>query len=336
MSSFVGEFKKIQGTNGNDSLFGGSGNEEINGEGGNDLINGGGGIDIINGGEGIDTVTFAAYTSGVEVAYMGADSFSYFGTGFEGIFDNVENITGSQFNDVVVASNIDNVIQGGGGNDELYGLAGNDILDGGDGNDSLFGGAGNDLLKGGLGSNAIDGGEGNDTVSYDLLAVGVTVDLNQGTTVFSGGLPASDTLLGVENIVGSQGSDILTGNASQNTLAGGAGLDSLTGGGGADRFVLYRRGVDQITDFSSAEGDKIVISPLDLRGNLREGNLSSSQFVRGTRAKDLNDRFIYDQGRGALLYDADGIGPSGRKQIASFANNPALSAADIIIAASPF
>lgn len=246
MSSFVGEFKKIQGTTGDDSLFGGTENELINSEGGNDLISGGGGIDIISGGAGIDTITFAAYTSGAQISCMGASSFVYSGTGFEGSFDDIENIVGSQFNDVVVASNFDNVIQGGGGNDELYGLAGNDILVGGEGNDSLVGGV------------------------------------------------------------------------------------------GADRFVLNRFSVDQITDFSSAEGDKIVISPQGLRGNLREGSLSSSQFVRGTRARDFNDRLIYNQSSGALFYDADGAGFIKQVQIGTFANKPALGAADIIIAASPF
>uniref|UniRef100_UPI00125F1C58 Ig-like domain-containing protein n=1 Tax=Acinetobacter guerrae TaxID=1843371 RepID=UPI00125F1C58 len=70
------------------------------------------------------------------------------------------------------------VINGGAGNDRLYGFggndtlnggAGNDILRGGEGNDTLNGGAGNDYLNGGSGQNTFNGGSGSDTVFFDLL-----------------------------------------------------------------------------------------------------------------------------------------------------------------------
>ncbi|MEA5594907.1 cadherin domain-containing protein, partial [Rivularia sp. UHCC 0363] len=64
-------------------------------------------------------------------------------------------------------------INGGAGNDFLYGFAGNDSLTGGAGNDNLYGeagrdtligGAGNDNLYGGAGDDSIDGGDGIDTL----------------------------------------------------------------------------------------------------------------------------------------------------------------------------
>jgi Ca2+-binding RTX toxin-like protein len=49
----------------------------------------------------------------------------------------------------------DDVINGQGGNDRLYGLSGNDILRGGDGNDKLFAGTGADILVGGAGDDTL-------------------------------------------------------------------------------------------------------------------------------------------------------------------------------------
>ncbi|AFY56422.1 putative calcium-binding protein [Rivularia sp. PCC 7116] len=50
-----------------------------------------------------------------------------------------------------------NSIEGGNGNDKIYGLEENDTLTGLDGNDSLYGGAGSDKLLGGDGNDLIDG-----------------------------------------------------------------------------------------------------------------------------------------------------------------------------------
>ena len=45
---------KINGTNGNDSLFGFGGNDTLNGRNGNDKLFGGSGNDVLNGGAGND------------------------------------------------------------------------------------------------------------------------------------------------------------------------------------------------------------------------------------------------------------------------------------------
>ncbi|MEN9464138.1 MAG: hypothetical protein RL217_319, partial [Pseudomonadota bacterium] len=56
-------------------------------------------------------------------------------------------------------------IEGGAGDDTIYGTTGNDYLVGGDGNDTLHGGAGNDYLLGGAGNDTLYGGAGNDTLT---------------------------------------------------------------------------------------------------------------------------------------------------------------------------
>ena len=62
----------------------------------------------------------------------------------------------------------DDVIQGGAGNDRLYGFTGDDVLEGGDGNDELYGGEGNDVLIGGAGNDVLEGGAGSDTYRFGL------------------------------------------------------------------------------------------------------------------------------------------------------------------------
>ena len=57
-------------------------------------------------------------------------------------------------------------INGGGGNDKLYGKSGSNILNGGSGNDLLVGGKGNDKLIGGEGKDVFKLSKGK---GYDLI-----------------------------------------------------------------------------------------------------------------------------------------------------------------------
>lgn len=74
----------------------------------------------------------------------------------------VENILGSDFDDLLQGNLQDNLINGRLGDDTLIGLAGDDTLYGDAGNDSLVGGIGHDVLNGGEGSDTLLGGEGDD------------------------------------------------------------------------------------------------------------------------------------------------------------------------------
>lgn len=96
---------------------------------------------------------------------------------------------------------------------------------------AVVGTSGDDLLTGGAGDDQIDGGEGEfDTVSYQY-AKKVKVDLGAGTATGQG----NDTLVNVENIIGSEkGSDFITGDDLNNLLDGWGGNDKLWGGAGDD------------------------------------------------------------------------------------------------------
>ena len=84
----------------------------------------------------------------VDVTYTDADGVEQ----TEALPD-VENLIGSNHDDILAGDRRDNDIDGGAGNDTLYGGpgGGDDVMAGGLGNDRLFGGQGNDTLTGGPG-----------------------------------------------------------------------------------------------------------------------------------------------------------------------------------------
>lgn len=63
---------------------------------------------------------------------------------------------------ILLGTLLADILQGGDGDDVLYGLAGADYLHGGQGNDTLYGGAGMDLIHGARGDDVLWGGAGAD------------------------------------------------------------------------------------------------------------------------------------------------------------------------------
>ena len=130
----------LRGALGNDQLSGGDGNDRLEGGQGNDMVFGGAGNDLLIGGLGNDTANYsdlvAAGPLGVSVnlALSGAQD-----TGLGGIdtLSTIENLTGSNYNDVLTGNGGSNVLDGG---------LGADILRGGKGADILIGGLGADLF----------------------------------------------------------------------------------------------------------------------------------------------------------------------------------------------
>ncbi|MEG5160728.1 calcium-binding protein, partial [Microcoleus sp. AT3-A2] len=62
------------------------------------------------------------------------------------------NVTGTEFADILNGGSSADIFDGGAGNDSIFGGAGSDTLNGGEGNDTLIGGVGTNVLNGGAGA----------------------------------------------------------------------------------------------------------------------------------------------------------------------------------------
>ncbi len=144
----------------------------------------------------------------------------------------------------------------------FVGTASDDVIQGTSGNDHLTGLAGNDVLVGGAGNDILDGGLGTDTASYFNAASSVAVNLALTGQQNTGG-GGLDTLIDVENLLGSRFDDVLAGNSGNNVLAGNGGNDQLSGGAGADTFKWLpgETGITTINDFTPGV-DKLDLSQL--------------------------------------------------------------------------
>lgn len=145
------------------------------------------------------------------------------------------------------------------------------------------------------------------------------------------------------NINGTSGNDVLKGTSSNNdVIKGGAGNDilngfggndTLTGGSGRDVFVFSTKlgsgNVDKITDFNVVD-DTIHLNDVVFT-KLKWGQLASQAFWIGSAAHDRDDRIIYNNKTGDLLYDADGTGSTAAVKFANLSAGLKLTAADFLV-----
>jgi Ca2+-binding RTX toxin-like protein len=141
---------------------------------------------------------------------------------------------GNGLANALTGNDLDNTLDGLDGNDQINGGAGNDTLSGGNGNDTIRGGTGNDWLDGGANDGYSYTGYAGDTLSYEGLAVKLTIDLGLTTAQNTGA--GQDTLLNFENLIGGAANDVLKGDANANLIQGGAGADLIRGNGGNDNL----------------------------------------------------------------------------------------------------
>ena len=169
-------------------------------------------------------------------------------------------------------------------------------LGGTEGDNQIKGGAGADTLSGFGGNDRLDGGAGLDTVSYEYATQGVTVDLKAGVGVGEG----SDTLVGIENVLGSNFIDRLIGTELANTLNGGLGGDFMAAGVGDDVYGVDSL-LDQVIELKGAtEGKDTVfltaaVSGYTLASNvevLDASKLTALDYTSKWSAKDANNNFI--------------------------------------------
>lgn len=272
-----------------DMIYGRGGRDTLSGLGGNDRLDGGSGADWMSGGSGNDLyivdnicdVVIEAEDEGVDTVQT---AVSY------RLGAHVENLILTGLCAVIGTGNgMANSITGNGFANILIGLGGAD---------------------------ALDGGGGLDTASYAGSLLGVNVSLKMG--LGHGGDAEGDTLVRIENLIGSSKADTLEGDDGFNILNGGAGTDTLSyrHAGGAVTVDLSRTtvqatggsGLDIVSNFEnltgSGYGDKLtgdkwnnVLSGLDGDDRLSggkgndtlEGGLGSDWLTGGAGS----DRFVF-------------------------------------------
>ena len=214
---------------------------------------------------------------------------------------------GGTGDDVMIGGSLDDDFSDSAGANTIRGRSGDDLidtsgstdtlsdtLDGGRGDDSLFGGlskdkviggSGDDDMQGGLGADVIDGGTGRDHASYTDSAHGsvrlsVSLDgvANDGQLPLGGTSEGDNVLANVEDLTGNGGSDIFFGSSSDNRIVGlggndfvegGEGDDQLDGGSGADQLfsntwkVALSDGDIDVLDGGADAPDTCRISTVD-------------------------------------------------------------------------
>ena len=254
----------------------------LDGGDGDDLLRGGAGADVLIGGAGTgDTADYSTSYGAVNVSLTTETGRWNHAEG--DTLNGIENLTGSNLSDTLIGDGMANI---------LTGLTGDDFLSGEGGNDTLIGGGGSDTLLGGTGI---------DTADYSASVLGVTVDLITRTGV--GGDAQGDTIISVENLIGSNGDDVLigtgvtffesqNGDMAVNTLNGGGGDDTLRGGAGSD-MLIGGAGTGDTADYSTSYGAvNVSLTTETGRWNHAEGDTLNG--IENLDGSNFNDTLIGD------------------------------------------
>ncbi|MFL2687032.1 MAG: tandem-95 repeat protein, partial [Alphaproteobacteria bacterium] len=250
----------LQGGDGNDTLYGGAGNDVLEGGAGNDTLDGGAGRDRLVGGSGDDLLiggeeVIAAFdhrsradyrdaTGGITANLSATSTVTGDASVGTDTLVRIDRVDGSEFDDVFVADkNFRDVA--GGRTIRIEGRGGDDTII----------------------------GNGQTKAFYRSAAASVTVDLAAGTAhgTDAGDIAGigTDTLSGIDRVVGSDFSDTLLGSDNREEFQGKSGDDYIDGRGGFDRVSYLTDDAGVIANLSSnavTVGDETVVA-----GSVRDG-----------------------------------------------------------------
>ena len=247
----------LTGTSGANQLHGGEGNDVIKGGGGDDFLDGGNGNDIIvssiwgtstlDGGAGddtfkgvghADTIIGGAGSDTVDFSHMSfvtvslGDPLPYW-AGLEtvhGPFISIENLTGTNGQDVLVGNGGSNILRGLGGQDNLIGGGGADIMYGGTDSDHYYVDNAGDVIR-------EYAGEG----TFDVVWTSVSYALTPGAEIEQFNVEDRHSTAAI-NLTGNEFANIINGNDGDNVIDGGGGADHMYGGKGNDTYIVDNPG----------------------------------------------------------------------------------------------
>ncbi len=277
-----------------------AGADQLFGYDGDDVLLGGGGADTLNGGDGLDFVSYKDSNQGIGVSVdLSQNTATNDGFGTSDTFVSIENITGSDYADWIKGDDNDNTFVGM------------------DGDDTLLGGAGSDTLYGG--SSDEDNSDA-DYVDYSTASSGVSVDLEAGTA--SDGDGDTDTLYGIENVIGSDNDDTFAGDSgNDNRFDGGDGTDTvdysnadgpltITIDSDAGTIIVTdgSGGVDTLSSIeniigSSSDADALVVSGITSLDSVDLSVEGIENITYDVALNDLSVTTLEDESDGNLLGD---------------------------------
>ncbi|NBZ86991.1 calcium-binding protein [Stagnihabitans tardus] len=152
-------------------------------------------------------------------------------------------------NDSFTGAWLFDAVDGGTGDDRLFGMGGDDLLRGGAGNDYIDGGLGRDTLVAGSGRDTLVGGEGNDRYYISDASVQIIeIAAGGGETIYTTvsidlrNIPNVESLAALGSVglslTGTSVINLITGGVGNDTLDGQGARDSLTGGLGDDTYII--------------------------------------------------------------------------------------------------
>ena len=215
---------ELWGGQGNNLLFGGEGNDALNGEMGADVLSGGVGNDTLNGGEGNDTYQFNIGDGNDEIADFYSGTYAYIA-----IKQGSETI---QFGEGISLNSLS------------FTLSLNDlVISFSNSSDTL-------VVRDWLKDNSIVHNRQRFSVQWhDGSQENLDVVVGNLVSIFMGDSTS-------ENLVGTDGKDIIAGDAGDDTINSGNGNDQLIGGTGND--ILIGGSGSDIYEFARGYGQDIV------------------------------------------------------------------------------
>ena len=285
-ADILAKFKSQSGTNGNNVLIGTDGNDTVHAYAGDDYISTGAGDDVIYGGLGNDIMVGGTGNDKYYVETSDDRVIEYENEGDDTIIasssyelpDNVENLylyadagaingRGNDLNNKIVGNDYDNIIDGKGGTNKLYGGKGDDtyIINASNANDTIY--------------EYSDGG-------VDTVKSSVTYRITN-KYVENLILTGNDNIDGRGNnqanyIEGNSASNVLRGAGGNDTLYGGGGVDSLYGGADDDTYIVDNNTtlVKELAD----EGIDTVLASVDytLTNHVENLTLTGTENLSGT------------------------------------------------------
>ncbi|PAW52545.1 hypothetical protein CKQ80_19230 [Pseudomonas moraviensis] len=254
-------------------------NNVLNGNDGSNTLNGMAGADTMIGGDGNDTY----YVDNIGDVVVETNNSA---TQYDRVFTSIDYTLGANVENVILTGSADlnatgnelnNRVLGNDGSNTLNGMAGADTMIGGDGNDTYY--------VDNIGDVVVE--TNNSATQYDRVftSIDYTLGANVENVILIGSADLNATGNELNNrVLGNDGNNTLNGMAGDDTLIGGLGVDTMTGGSGADTFVFNawsETGIgnlrDVITDFNSAQGDKIDLTKFD--ANLLTAGFNGFTFI---------------------------------------------------------